>query len=502
MRSKVSEIRLRHGILGLPLAAWAIAGAALLLLLALAGAYGFHRDEMYFILAGRHPDFGYVDQPPLTPILSALVAQLLGASPFAVRILPAVVTAVVILLCADMARRLGAATRGQILAALLLAFSGMLGAGHLAVTATFDIFFWTLALWLMIQILAAPAPAKEWGLWLALGLVMGIALENKTLPVFLGVSLAGGVLLARRWDIVRSPGLWAAIAVTFVLWAPNVIWQAASGFPQIEMARNIADDIQGLGDSIKEIVLLLVLAGPLLFPIALGGLVWFFRAPESKAWRPIGFAVLLTVGLMFVTSGKSYYSAGYIPILIAAGAGPLDLWLGTARLRWSGFTPAAVGSGVILALLLLPIVPARSLHSTPIPDIYEESVAQIGWPELADQVRGIVDRLPASERSHTVIVTEAYGQYGGLSFYGHDLPPIYSGHNSVWYWGHPADDTTTAILVGHWGGPPPFFKACESAAVVDNGYDLLSQEQGTLIYVCRGTIVPWSQLWPDFRHIG
>ncbi len=502
MHSIVSEIRLRRGILGLPLAAWAIAGSALILLLALAGAYGFHRDEMYFILAGRHPDFGYVDQPSLTPFLSAAAAQLLGASPFAVRILPAVATAVVVLLSADMARRLGAAPRGQVLAAILVAFSGLIGAGHLDVTATFDIFFWTLALWLLVQILASSAPGNEWRLWLALGLVMGVALENKTLPAFLGVSLAGGVLLARRWDIVRSPGLWAAIAVTFVLWAPNVIWQAANGFPQVEMARHIADDVQGLGDSIKEIVLLLVLAGPFVFPVALGGLAWFLRGPESKAWRPIGFAVLLNVGLMFVTSGKSYYSAGFIPILIAAGAGPLDRWLGDARLKMVAFAPAAVGSGAIIALLMLPLIPTRSLHSTPIPDLYKESVAQIGWPELADQVRGVVDRLPAPERAHTVIITEAYGQYGGLSFYGQGLPPIYSGHNSVWYWGRPADDATTAILVGHWGGPPPFFKACETAAVVDNGYDLSSQEQGTPIYVCRGTIVPWSQLWPDLRHIG
>ena len=85
-----------------------IAAALAGLLLAVAGAYGFHRDEMYFIVAGRHPAFGYVDQPPLTPLVSAVAAGLLGVAPLAVRLLPAIVAATAVVLTADIARRLGA----------------------------------------------------------------------------------------------------------------------------------------------------------------------------------------------------------------------------------------------------------------------------------------------------------------------------------------------------------------------------------------------------------
>ena len=83
-----------------------VAGLMVVALLAVSGAYGFHRDELYFIVAGRHPAFGYPDQPPLTPLLSAASVALLGLSPTAVRVLPALAMGLVVVLTALMARDL------------------------------------------------------------------------------------------------------------------------------------------------------------------------------------------------------------------------------------------------------------------------------------------------------------------------------------------------------------------------------------------------------------
>jgi len=43
----------------MPVWVWAIAGAQFLLLLATSTRYGYDRDELYFIVAGSHPAFGY-----------------------------------------------------------------------------------------------------------------------------------------------------------------------------------------------------------------------------------------------------------------------------------------------------------------------------------------------------------------------------------------------------------------------------------------------------------
>ncbi len=93
--------------LAVPWPVLVVASLMLLGLLAVSGAYGFHGDEMYYVVAGQHPAFGYVDQPPLTPLLSAGSVALLGVSPTAVRVLPALEMGLVVVLIALMARDLG-----------------------------------------------------------------------------------------------------------------------------------------------------------------------------------------------------------------------------------------------------------------------------------------------------------------------------------------------------------------------------------------------------------
>jgi hypothetical protein len=473
-----------------------IAAIAVLGLLVLAPAYGFHRDELYFIVAGRHPDWGYVDQPPLTPLLSAIAVALLGMQPLALRILPALAIGVSAVLAAMTAAEMGGSRRAQALAALVLAVSGYLAGGHLGSTATYDVLCWAAILWLTARILAGG----DRRLWLAVGVVAGIGLQNKHLVLFLAGGLAVGLLVHRR-DLLRTRWPWIGAAIALLIWAPNLAWQVANGLPQLEMARRIGREAGE--ERATMLVELLLLVGPLLFPVSIIGLWQLWRSSSLRPFRVLGTAFAAILAVVFVSGGKSYYVMGAIPPLMAAGAIAVDGWLGQSRPRAVAFGGLTAASLAIIVLLTLPVLPAATLAETPIPDIYGENAEQVGWPELVDTVEGVVSSLSPDLRERAVVLTTNYGEQGALELLGEGLPPVFSGHNSAWSWGPPPNDRDVTVLVGDWGAAQwgGLLGRCVRKAGITNDVGMPNEEMDASVFVCQGMPRPWSIAWPEVRHL-
>ncbi len=476
-----------------------VAGLMVAGLLAVSGAYGFHGDEMYYVVAGQHPAFGYVDQPPLTPLLSAASVAVLGISPTAVRVLPALEMALIVVLTARMASDLGGSRRAQILGAVTAAVGGYLGAGHLDTTTDPDLLAWALVLWLVIKLLAGG----DRRLWLAVGVVSGVGLENKDTLLFLGAGLAVALLIVRRWDVIRSPWAWAAIAIALLFWAPNLAWQATNGWPQLTMAQAIAG--YAADNRAQFVPLLWLFTGPLLFPVSAAGLVWVLRAKAAGPWRAIGIAALISLVLVFLTGGKAYYVIGSVPVFMAAGAAVTDRWLvrGHFHFKAGSFATAAAISGALIALLTLPVLPVATFAKSSLPAAIPDTANQIGWPQFVATVEGVVAALPADERAHAVILTNDYSEASPLVLLGKGLPPVYSGHNAYWAWGPPPADRTVVIHVGDWRPADfgQFFTGCQVVASIDDGLGVENSEQGEAVTVCTGLRAAWTTMWPELRTI-
>src|SRR5258708_27512654 len=69
--------------------------------------YDFFRDELYFIVCGRHPAWGYVDQPPLVPLIAGFADWAAPGSLLALRALPALMSVATIGATVLLVRRLG-----------------------------------------------------------------------------------------------------------------------------------------------------------------------------------------------------------------------------------------------------------------------------------------------------------------------------------------------------------------------------------------------------------
>lgn len=109
-----------------------VAALYVLIELAFADRYGYHRDELYFLAAGRHLDWGYADQPPLVPVIARAMAAIDPNSLVLLRF-PAILAVAGVIVCTGwMAREFGGGRGARALAAGVMGMSMILvGAGHL-----------------------------------------------------------------------------------------------------------------------------------------------------------------------------------------------------------------------------------------------------------------------------------------------------------------------------------------------------------------------------------
>jgi hypothetical protein len=470
-------------------AVWLIAAAAYAAELAVSGRYGYDCDELYFLVAGQHPSAGYVDQPPLTPMLARLFSLATGDTLVGLHALTALGLPLMVLLTASMARMLGAGRAGQLTAALATACCAeYLGAFHLLTTTPVDFVCWTVLLWLVVRLLTSGDP--RW--WLPAGLVAGVALSAKWNAGFLIAGLAIGLLVTFRTSraLLHSRYLLIAVATAVVLASPDVAWQATHGWANLGVFASLQQDAwhnravywpaQALYTSVA------------LVPLWIRGLLRLLRDPRLAA---VGIAAVFVIAAQFVLGGKPYYPGGVYPVLFAAGAVGLE--------RIARRAVAHCTAGAVCSLIALPVLPAAILAHVPVQDVNGDLGEQIAWPREVALVAHVYTALPPSERSVTAVLAGDYGEAGAIDRYGPSLglPQAYSGHNTFWWWGSPPARDTAVVAIGV--DPATLhaeFTSVRLVATYDNGLGVSAPEQGTQVYLATGLRTSWTAAWPAFRH--
>jgi len=472
--------------------------AALLLALRLAtnGTLGFHIDELYYLASGRHPAFGYVDFPPIVPLLARLETGLLGVTPWTLRLLPALVGAVNVILSGAYVRKLGGSLRLQALGLLVGLTAPMLLGTWLFQTVVFDQLTWMLSLYWFLCVIVDPRPRT----WIYLGITLGIGLEVKylILPLIAGIGLAVLLTPKLRWELgTRYP--WIGAVLIVLIWLPNVVWQIANGFPTVTYVLNHQGSIQS-GGGILDFLALFLLILLLLTPLWIGGLISLFRRPDL---RPIGVACAVPL-VVYLLVGKFYYPGPTIPIVMAAGLLALSR-VERRRLRATLAIAVAVASllgAVALAKAVLPITPASRLHAAGLDTAEPDLASTVGWISITKQMTSIYGALPPSARDTTVIVSSDYGVAGALQIYGNSklLPESFSPQLSDYFWMPARLPATDALMVGY--DPSQIGWMCTSSKVVAHltvPYHVVNLEQGAPVTLCN-LRAPLPELWGRLRN--
>ena len=482
-----------------------VAAVAFAVEMAVSARYGYHRDELYFLEAGRHPAFGYVDQPPLTPLAARLAALLFANSLVGLRVLPALGLSALVLLTAGMSRILGAGRAGQLLAAVCVAgCAEFLGCMHLLTTTTLDFVAGAVLLYLVLRLLDSGEP--RW--WLAIGLCAGVAAEAKWTIWFLAGSVVAGFAVTPQRRLLRSRYLLLGVVIAVALAAPDLIWQAAHGWPNLDVFRSLHTAAGHNRATYWQAQV--VYTGLALTPVWVAGLIWILRSGPARRFRPAVIGAALAIVIPFILGGKAYYSGGAYTVLLAAGSVPAGRWLfpgrGPARRwgRWGRWGLLAAGAVVTLAAvpIAIPVLPAVTLHTVPLQTINYDLAETIAWPREVALIAREYHALPAAQRDQTTILAGNYGEAGAAGRYGPGLglPAAYSGSNNFWLWGPPPAADRSAIAISL---DPSFlrreFRHVRRIATFRNGLGVSDDEQGAPVYLATGLRESWARAWPAFR---
>jgi 4-amino-4-deoxy-L-arabinose transferase-like glycosyltransferase len=450
--------------------------------------YGYFVDELYFRVLGAHPAWGYVDQPPLTPLIAGASTSLFGDTLWALRMPAALVYGVLLALVWLVARELGGRPGTRLLAVIGAGLGPFtLSSATVLFTNAFDIPLWMATSLFVIR--ALRRGDGRW--WLAAGATVGLTTYNKYLIVLLVFGVLAGLAAVGPRRVFRDRWLWLGMAVAVAVASPNLIYQAVTGFPQLTMAGALSG---ALGDQYRGEFAFqqLLLVGPTLAPIWIAGLVWLFRRPELRA---LPAAAVACAAVVLITGGRPDYAFPLTLLLFVAGCVAIQQWLTRSRGRRALVAVAIGGNAAVAIVSCLAIVPLSVVGSSPLPGMDLIVRESIGWPQLAAQVQAVQRDRPGS-----IVIAGNYGETGALARY--DVPDVYGAYGPMHAWATPPQGATTAVVIGVEDSVlGQAFTTCTVAARVDNGYGVVNPEQGKPIEVCTGPRANWSQLWPLFANI-
>ncbi len=462
--------------------------------LAVSARYGFHRDELYFIVAGRRPALGYVDQPPLAPLLTRIAIALFGLSPTAVRVFPALAGGGVVIVGGLIARALGGRSSAQLLGGVASGCAPvLLAAAHLANTTVYDLLAWSATLLLVIVALNRGKPR----LWVAAGAVAGVGLENKDLLLVLAAALAVGLLATGRGRQLLDRWVLAGVTIAVALWLPNLVWQSQHNWPQLAMSRALHDEHSTTSDYAGVLPAQLLYIGLASVPLAVLGVRRLIARRELRF-----LALALALVLVFVVvevPGRPYYTDGLMPVVFAAGAVSVE----EGRRRMRRWIAAPMIWGVVSLPLVLPVLPVSVVGELPFLHKLNYDLGEtVGWPQLTSTVARVYRSLPPAVRTRTSIFTSNYGEAGALVVYGgrYHLPPAISGHNTFWLWGPDHQSDRAVIAVGAAGQLRTYFRSCRAATTFHSPHGVNNDENGTVISICAHARGPWQSFWSRLRH--
>lgn len=487
--------------------------------------YGYFRDELYYLICGRHLAWGYVDHGPIVALQARAAELLFGKSLAGIRMLSATAGAARVFLTGILAWSLGGRRPAQSLAMLgVLVSPQYLGIDSYLSMNSFESLFWMTCLLAMILILRGASTDRDNAkLWLLFGLSAGIGLLNKPSMTFFLVALLIALILTPQRRLLANRWTAAGIALLILIPLPNLLWQIHHHWPTLEFLHNGQIENKNIKLApLPFLVTQILNMQPATVLIWGAGLLWLLRNPLAKPWRWLGLTYLFFLAIMMALHAKDYYVAPIYPILFAAG--------GIAWERRYAQRPAVIANRsfafpilqtiiltacVLILPMSLPLMRPQAwlaytkathlysassntenMSSGPLPQFYAD---RFGWQEDVDQVTRIYRSLSPQDQQKVGIYCSNYGEASAINFLGHNLPQAISGHNSYFLWGSHAETGELMIVIN--GASPEemrgYYDSVQIVGRMDHPFSMPFEHRN--IYLVRGRRKKIFEDWLHFK---
>jgi len=460
--------------------------------------------------------WGYVDQPPLSIAILWISRFLFGDSLFAIRLLPAIAGAAIVALAGLITRELGGKRFAQVLAATSVIVAPLtLGMNSYYSMNSFDMLFWTLAIYLIAIILKNDSRKH----WLLLGAVLGLGLLNKISVLWLGAGLLVGFLATSNRRLLLAPSVWLAGVFSLLLFLPYMLWQVANDFPTLEFIRNATANKYSAVSPLEMVIQQSLNMNPTTFLIWFPGVVFFLVSKSVRPFRILPI-IYLTVFLILSVNkhSKPEYLGPMFPMLFAMGAFTIERFI--LKLNWRWLRPVTLAvlllSGIALAPFAIAVLRVETYiaysealgmaPSTPekktlskLPQFYAD---MFGWENMVRRVAAAYDTLTPEEKARCAIIGNNYGEAGAIDFFGpqYGLPKAISGHNNYWLWGpRDADGSIVIRLGGTAEELRESYAEVRLVSVIQDDY-AMPYENNMSLWICTNRRVPLKDDWTQFRH--
>jgi hypothetical protein len=490
------------------------AGIATFLLHVLrSGAYGYERDELYFLWCAQHLAWGYVDQPPLIAAIAKIAVTLFGDSLFGVRLLPAAAAAATVVVTGRIARRLGGGLFAQGIAMLAVGLAPFyLAVGSMLTMNAFEPLLWMSATYLFFK----AEDDNRLGHWLGLGVIVGLGLLNKYSMFFFMASACLAIAFTPQRRAFLRPGFWLALAIALVFVAPSLWWQSSHGWPQLEVLRNAAVAKNVVPAPFWFFVQQVMMMNPFSAPLWLAGLGFLIFSRDGARLRWFGYTYVVLFVLYLALQAKVYYLAPIYPVLLGAGGVVVERALVSRRALAIAYATCLFISGLAIAPEAFPLLPlhtfvayqhffdVRGLKMEKHPEgiVPQQFADELGWDTLTATMARAYGALTPVQRADAVLLTRDYGQAAALDHYGpaYQLPPAVSGHNNYFLYGTLGYSGDVVLAVGldprllrtEWRSVKP-------VAVFHDDY-VLPDENDLPIYLCTERIGDFAVWWPHVKR--